>query len=88
VLTGVDLTQARGLETVNIGPHSAIGIDTIYKSRGKIPDVFLRGCGVPDELIAYIGAARHQGRPQPARAGLTRPFDCMTSCYSSSPSTA
>ena len=34
----------------------AIGIDTIYKSKGKIPEVFLRGCGVPDEFIAYIGS--------------------------------
>ena len=44
-------------------PQGAIhvGIDTIYKSRGKIPDVFLRGCGVPDGFIAYIGSM--VGRP-------------------------
>jgi hypothetical protein len=35
---------------------ATIGIDTIYKSRGEIPEVFLRGCGVPDEFIAYIGS--------------------------------
>ena len=29
--------------------------------RGKIPEVFLRGCGVPDEFIAYIGSM--VGRP-------------------------
>ena len=34
--------------------RSSIDIDTIYKSHGKIPEVFLRGCGVPDEFIAYI----------------------------------
>src|SRR5208337_248617 len=38
-----------------------VGIDTIYKSRGKIPDAFLRGCGVPDGFIAYIGSM--VGRP-------------------------
>ena len=35
------------------GP-STIGIDTIYASRGKIPEVFLRGAGVPDEFITYM----------------------------------
>jgi hypothetical protein len=44
----------------SIGP-STIGIDTIYKSRGKIPEAFLRGSGVPDEFIAYIGSM--VGRP-------------------------
>ncbi len=35
------------------GP-STIGIDTLYQSGGKIPEAFLRGCGVPDSLIEYI----------------------------------
>jgi hypothetical protein len=34
------------------GPCS-IGIDTIYRSKGNIPESFLRGCGVPDEFITY-----------------------------------
>jgi len=60
-LNDVDLSAAKGLETVrHLGP-STIGIDTIYKSRGKIPEVFLRGCGVPDGFIAYIGSM--VGRP-------------------------
>src|SRR5271157_35788 len=57
----VDLSTAKGLETIwHLGP-STIGIDTIYKSRGKIPETFLRGCGVPDGFIAYIGSM--VGRP-------------------------
>ena len=57
----IDLSVAIGLEAIrHIGP-STIGIDTIYKSHGKIPEVFLRGCGVPDEFIAYIGSM--VGRP-------------------------
>jgi hypothetical protein len=35
-----------------MGP-STIGIDTIYKSGGKIPEVFLRGCGVPENFITF-----------------------------------
>src|ERR1044071_2441223 len=49
-----DLSEVKGLETVkHLGP-SSIGIDTLYKSGGKIPEVFLRGCGVPDDFIAFI----------------------------------
>jgi hypothetical protein len=49
-----DLSHVRGLERVlHVGP-STIGIDTIYKSKGNIPEVFLRGCGVPEEFILYM----------------------------------
>jgi hypothetical protein len=50
----IDLSMARNLETVFHGGASTIGLDTLIESRGKIPDVFLRGCGVPDDIIAYI----------------------------------
>jgi uncharacterized protein YjbI with pentapeptide repeats len=59
--SNVDLSVARGLETVRHAGPSSIGIDTIYRSRGKIPEIFLRRCGVPDEFIAYIGSM--VGRP-------------------------
>jgi uncharacterized protein YjbI with pentapeptide repeats len=49
-----DLSEVRGLETIHhLGP-STIGIDTIYKSKGSIPEVFLRGCGVPEDFILYM----------------------------------
>jgi hypothetical protein len=49
----VDLSTVKGLDTVeHVGP-STIGIDTLYKSKGNIPEVFLRGCGVPDQMIEY-----------------------------------
>ncbi|MFZ1133357.1 MAG: toll/interleukin-1 receptor domain-containing protein, partial [Candidatus Korobacteraceae bacterium] len=59
--TDVDLSNVMGLDTVKHNGPSTIGIDTIYKSNGRIPEVFLRGCGVPDEFIAYIGSM--VGRP-------------------------
>ncbi len=49
-----DLSQVKGLETVRHLAPSNIDIDTIYKSRGEIPEVFLRGCGVPDDFITYM----------------------------------
>lgn len=54
ILSDLDLSKAIGLEKArHVGP-SEIGIRTIYKSKGKIPDVFLRGSGVPEEFIRFI----------------------------------
>ena len=52
----VDLSAARGLENIRHTGPSTIGIDTVYKSRGKIPEAFLRGCGIPDEFIDFISS--------------------------------
>ena len=50
----IDLSTVRGLESVvHLGP-STIGIDTLFKSDGKIPEAFLRGAGVPDDFITFI----------------------------------
>jgi len=49
-----DLSSAIGLETMLHGGPSRVGIETIYKSRGKISEVFLRGAGVPDDFISFV----------------------------------
>jgi uncharacterized protein YjbI with pentapeptide repeats len=49
-----DLSEVKGLETVICLRPSSIGVDTLYKSAGKIPEAFLRWCGVPDDFIAFI----------------------------------
>lgn len=56
VFSNVDLSVAKGLETIHHTGPSSIGIDTIYRSKGKIPEVFLRGAGVPDNFILYMGS--------------------------------
>jgi hypothetical protein len=53
---GIDLSEVKGLETIDHFGPSSIGVDTIYKSRGKIPEVFLRGCGLPESFIVQIPA--------------------------------
>jgi uncharacterized protein YjbI with pentapeptide repeats len=50
----VDLSQVQGIETVSHFGPSTIGIDTIYRSKGQIPEAFLRGAGVPDDFITYM----------------------------------
>ena len=49
-----DLSAVTGLETIEHYAPSTIGLDTIYKSKGKIPESFLRGCGVPDGFITQM----------------------------------
>jgi uncharacterized protein YjbI with pentapeptide repeats len=43
-----DLSVVIGLDTVRHESSSIIGVDTLKKSRGNIPEVFLRGCGLSD----------------------------------------
>ena len=52
--SNVDLSAARGLETLKHFAPSSIGIDTICISERKIPTDFLRCAGVPDRLIDYV----------------------------------
>jgi uncharacterized protein YjbI with pentapeptide repeats len=56
-----DLSTVQGLDTVQHKAPSTIGIDTLYYSHGNIPEVFLRGAGVPDEMITYMKSL--VGRP-------------------------
>jgi hypothetical protein len=61
VFGNVNLSTVRGLDTIEHTRPSTIGIDTLYRSQGNIPEVFLRGAGVPDEMITYIKSL--VGRP-------------------------
>ena len=58
IFANVDLSEVIGLDTmVHIGP-SSVGIDTLYKSHGEIPDKFLRDAGVPEENIDLARSIR------------------------------
>lgn len=50
-----DLSETVGLKTVKHFGPSTIGVDTIYRSKGIIPEEFLRGAGVPRHFISYTG---------------------------------
>jgi hypothetical protein len=52
----VDLSNVQGLERVIHAGPSRIGIDTIYKSKGQIPETFLRKAGVPEPFIVQMKA--------------------------------
>jgi uncharacterized protein YjbI with pentapeptide repeats len=66
----VDLSQVKGLEAIRHHGPSTVGVDTLFRPRGRIlaaflrgwlfrprdriPAAFLRGCGVPEALITYL----------------------------------
>jgi hypothetical protein len=52
--SNIDLRFVKGLNTVeHLGP-STIGIDTLLRSHGDIPETFLRGVGLNDTFISYV----------------------------------
>lgn len=52
-MADVDLRGMSGLEKVVHEGPSTIGVDTLLNSQGNISEIFLRGCGLPDHVIAY-----------------------------------
>jgi uncharacterized protein YjbI with pentapeptide repeats len=57
LLVDVDLSQVKGLETVRHYGRSSIGMDTIDRSKGMIPEAFLQGCGLSALEIEYVKLA-------------------------------
>jgi hypothetical protein len=54
IFADLDLSTAKRLDTVHHNSPSSIGIDTLFQSKGMIPEIFLRGCGVPQTLIKAL----------------------------------
>jgi hypothetical protein len=50
----VDLRDLIGLDSVRHDGPSTIGLDSVYRSGGKIPESFLRGAGIPENFIVYM----------------------------------
>jgi uncharacterized protein YjbI with pentapeptide repeats len=49
-----DLSGVKNLHSVKHRGASSLGVETIYKSRGNIHEVFLRGCGIPESFITRM----------------------------------
>ncbi len=61
----VDLSGTKGLESITHDAPSTIGIEAIYRSKGKIPETFLRNAGLTEEFIRLIPSLvdAQEGRP-------------------------
>lgn len=54
-----DLSNVKGLDTCKHSGPSIIDFRTLQRS-GMLPEVFLRGCGLPDEFITYLPSFLNQ----------------------------
>jgi hypothetical protein len=54
IVAKTNLGNAKGLSSITHDGPSIISIDTLHASRGEIPEEFLRGVDVPENLITYI----------------------------------
>lgn len=70
IFANIDLSEVIGLEMVNHSGPSTIGFDTIFLSKGRIPEKFLREAGLPNSVIEQI----------PALIGSLKPIDYY-SCF-------
>ena len=66
-----DLSGAKGLDQVRHDAPSTVGLDTLFRSHGQIPEVFLRGVGLSDAALGFL---------ETARGDTTWLGDCFISC--------
>jgi hypothetical protein len=56
VFGDLDLRFTKGLDKIFHAGPSVVGIETMYQSQAALPEVFLRGCGVPEPFIVQMDA--------------------------------
>lgn len=59
IITGTDMSQALSLPTIRHAAPSFIDVSTLLKS-GLLPEDFLRGIGLPDELTDHLAELRRR----------------------------
>ena len=66
-----DLSGVKGLDQVRHDAPSTVGLDTLFRSHGKIPEAFLRDVGLPEAAFGFLETAKHD---------TTSLVDCFISC--------
>jgi uncharacterized protein YjbI with pentapeptide repeats len=61
IFADVDLSRAQGLDRIVHRGPSTLGVDTLLRSKGTLPDVFLDGCGLPTQFRSHV--VRQGGAP-------------------------
>jgi hypothetical protein len=82
IFADVDLGSAEGLDAVEHLAPSSIGLDTICRSEGMIPEVFLRGCGVPEPYIAFHKSLIDNAFDRIAPLPFIEPYSSLFITYS------
>ena len=66
-----DLSGVKGLDQVRHDAPSTVGLDSLFRSRGQIPEAFLKGAGLPNAALGFL---------ETARGDTTCLGDCFISC--------
>ncbi len=56
ILANLDLRECKNLGTIKHKEPSTLGVDTLVKSKGAIPIEFLRGVGLDESFITFLGS--------------------------------
>ncbi len=65
VFADVDLSSVVGLDTTTHESPSTVGLDTVERSRGRIPVAFLRGAGCSEATVKQAGVvSRDTGKAE------------------------
>lgn len=60
IFASTDLSTVSGLETIQHYNASYIDLENLLRTQQPLPEVFLRGCGVPEIVIQYLPFMRDQ----------------------------
>jgi hypothetical protein len=71
IFQNCDLSQAEGLDHIRHDAPSTLGMDSLLRSGGLLPDEFLKGVGSPDSLLEF---------QKSLQGGITITGDCFISC--------
>jgi uncharacterized protein YjbI with pentapeptide repeats len=67
IFGNVDLSAVKGLQSVEHVEASTIGLDTFYMSKGKIPESFLEGAGIADDMRLQLATIFKPNPRKPRR---------------------
>lgn len=60
ILCHLDLRTAQGLETIEHVAPSEISVNTLFHAPHSLPDIFLRGIGVPSSLLETLSFSQNR----------------------------
>lgn len=63
VIGDSDLSETQGLDLVAHHGPSTIGVDTVFRSLGRIPELFLSAIGLPDHFLTYVQSLIETAEP-------------------------
>jgi Pentapeptide repeats (8 copies) len=78
IWANLDFRRITNLTNVRHVAASTLGLDAVLASAGEIPEVFLKGCGLPDAVIAYISSLAGSENPIRLYSSFIQPLNARS----------